>query len=426
MALTKYDVARFRQAVSKRVGKGRDPMEFRPPKAEPDQKLKFWFHILGPFQEGDTLDGGRKAVRGMGDEFYVTDGAHYLERKRYGCPRVILDEPCKLCQLGFDMLSETDDADERTKILQELIANCYYKVNIWFPNNLKNNPTPEQLQGKVLWFNAPRTVFDLWWEALQRDDDGGDPEQPEPFGCFFDEFSSYLFELAISKRGRGNNYEQSRFRVRPYPRPLVVTPEGKPHLQRIAQILAGRHDLFAKRADVDAEAIERLTADQIEGKGKEQDGGFDYDESVEAVVEAERPVRTASTKTTKTATSVASAKSNQVASDSVESEPVPKVLSEFGPADVEAPFDLEAPTESVAPTEPVESEPLSEETISPASQRSVPVGARQPTQPAKSAKPVTRPASQAKPAPKPAEEPVTADADDAEVDEILRQLGAEA
>jgi len=275
-ARDRYDVNKIRQQIKKKLRRERDPTEFRPPKAEKEKSYKFRFIILPPFDEGDPVDGGEASA--TMEEFFVTDGAHWLENKRLGCPRAIHDDKCEICQLGFDLLKETDEKEKRTKILKDIISNQYYKVNIYFPP-LKNNPTPQEYVGKVFWFNAPKTVFDKWWDCICRDNDGGDPDDPEAFGVFFDELSAYVFQLEVVLKGLGNNYEKSKFLATRKPRALSVK-DGKPNEAKIKEVLAMRHDLFTKRADTDLEEVKRI-AINLGADVDEGGGGFDGDETTD-------------------------------------------------------------------------------------------------------------------------------------------------
>ena len=174
---SKYDIHRIRKQVKDKVGKHSDPTEFRPPKAEDGAPpIQSRFFILPPFAEGDELATGN-AEQGM-EEFFLRNGSHYIDNKRLGCPRVINEGKCDICQHGFDLMKETENKDERRDIAKRLLPGTYMMVNIYFPNIDKN---PENLRGQVRWYNCPKTVFDMWEDCLFRDDDGGDPQEPLPF-----------------------------------------------------------------------------------------------------------------------------------------------------------------------------------------------------------------------------------------------------
>ena len=274
----KYDIHKIRDQVKKKVGKHSDPFEFKPPKAEDGKTpIKFRFYILPPFEEGDEL--ATAAAEQSMDEFFLRNGSHYIDNKRHGCPRVINDDGCGVCQHGFDLMSETTDRDQRRAIAQRLLPGTYYMVNIYFPNC---KPNPEELRGQVRWYNCPKTVFDMWEDCLFRDDDGGDPQEPLPFGVFYDEENAYLFQLEVVKQGQGNNYGKSKFFVTEsmQTRPLSGKADA-PDEAKIAEILAKRHNLFDKLPDVVPADIERVARNLSGDEGDEGDpgGGFDADET---------------------------------------------------------------------------------------------------------------------------------------------------
>jgi len=273
---SKYDINKIRKQVKEKVGKHTDPTEFRPPKAEDGKPpIKFRFYVLPPFEEGDELATGQ-AEKGM-TEFFVRNGAHFMDNKKLGCPRVIADEDCGICTHGFDLMSETDDKKRRSAIASRLLPGTYYAVNIYFP---AIKPNPPDLQGKVKWYNCPKTVFDMFEDCLFRDDDGGDPAEPLPYGVFYDEDDAYLFQLEVKKEGQQNSYKTSKFMVSESmsSRPIAGKPNA-PDEKKIAEILAQRHDLFDKIPDVDTAAVERVAKNLTGGDDDEESGGFDEDET---------------------------------------------------------------------------------------------------------------------------------------------------
>lgn len=273
----KYDIHKIRSQVKKKVGKHSDPTEFRPPKAEDGKPaIKYRFYILPPYEEGAELANG-PADQGMG-EFFVRNGSHWIESKRLGCPRVINEGDCPICQHGFDLMSETDVREERRNIAQKLLPGTYYMVNLYFP---PIKPNPEELQGQVRWYNCPKTVFDMWEDCLFRDDDGGDPQEPLPYGVFYDEEEAYLFQLDVVKHGQQNSYTASKFFVTEsmQTRPLAGK-SGEPDLKKIGAILAKRHELHSKLPDVSMVDIERIASNLTgDGDGDGGGGGFDTDET---------------------------------------------------------------------------------------------------------------------------------------------------
>lgn len=272
--MSKYDIEKIRQQVKNRLKMTSDPTEFRPGKVTAEKPLKYRFFVLPPISIGSMIDGG-KMSKSM-EEFFVIDGAHYINNKWYGCPRLITDGSCNVCNYGFELMGETDDKDIRAAIRRKLLSYPSYKVNIYFTVDEIN---PEDLRGKVKWYNATKTVFDKWFACLTRDDCGDDLD-PQPFGVFFDEDNSYLFQLEISKKGDGNNYEQSKFI--PKPRPIAKSR------QEIDRILAQRHNLFDKVREIDADGLE-LLVNQLRSNDSGNSGGFDYDESATQPSKAKAP-----------------------------------------------------------------------------------------------------------------------------------------
>lgn len=270
--MSKYDIDKIRNKIRKTVGKGRDPNEFRPPKVDDGKTIKYRFYILPPIEQGAKVHNGHVMTESM-ENFFVRTGAHYINNKYLGCPRVINDESCSLCQYAFDLMGETEDKDERSNIAKQLLPPTYFKVNIYFTNS---NNNPEELRGVVKYYNAPKTVFDKWWECLLRDDDGGDADDPEPFGVFFDEMEAYQFQLEVEKHGQNNSYKSSKFLTSVGKRPIIVDKEGKPIKKKIDIVLAQRFNLFDSLPKIETDELERITA---ELSGEESGGGFDQDES---------------------------------------------------------------------------------------------------------------------------------------------------
>ena len=188
-----YDINKIRQQVRKKVGKDQDPDEFKPPKADSEIAKKYRFFVLPPTSNMET--------------FFVPHASHYIDNSKIGCPRIINDEKCPICQHGFDLMQDVTSKDERSKIARNLLSSAYYMVNIYFP---PIDPNPEELRGKVFFYNASKTVMDLWTNCLNRDD-AGDEQDPQAHGIFFDENDACLFQLAVKKAGFGNDYKESKF-----------------------------------------------------------------------------------------------------------------------------------------------------------------------------------------------------------------------
>jgi hypothetical protein len=111
----------------------------------------------------------------------------------------------------------------------------------------------------------------LWSDAINRDGPG-DPEDPQAFGVFFDEKSSYLFQLTVNKNGQNNSYSQSKF--------IVGEKGSRPIAEEsdIQSILDRRIDLFTKLQDVDSAVIAKI-ANQIVNGDDDSNGGFDEDDT---------------------------------------------------------------------------------------------------------------------------------------------------
>lgn len=292
-----YDVAAIRQKLKKQMsGKFTDPDEWRPPKAESTtEALKFRFFILPPIAAGTKLKSGVvPADQGM-EHFFIPHANHWINDKPYPCPRVWDGSDCPICQAGFDMLKEEKDEDARKNIIKTWMPNTYYMVNIYFTAS-KNNP--EDLRGKVKFFNAPKTCFDVWTSTLMKDD-SGDPEDPEAFGIFFDENAAFQFQLELLKQGRNNNYKTSKFIANGgQPQPMLADPT------KLEKLLMMRHNLFDKIEKPDPAKIERLARIMLDGDDSDDDGGFDEDEvstkskgKSEAKTDTKSEVKTESKKT---------------------------------------------------------------------------------------------------------------------------------
>ena len=161
-----YDIEAIRAQVRAKLKKGKDPTEFRAPKVEGDKTVKFRFYVLPPLQVGDVINDGKTTCEHAMELFAIPNGAHYIDNKRIGCPRVISEEDCAICEYGFDLMSEIDGSTvdgkkKRQEISKALLPGQYHTVNIFFANHEIN---PEELRGKVFWFNAPKTLVDIWLE----------------------------------------------------------------------------------------------------------------------------------------------------------------------------------------------------------------------------------------------------------------------
>ncbi len=252
-------------------GKSIDPDEFRPKKIDnQNDQMKYRFFILPPFQQGDKVRGGA-ASQSM-DQFFIHHGTHWIQNRPHACPRLHYNEECPICQFGFDLLGETKDDEKRKNIVRDWMPNSAYMVNIFFPPWIKSNP--EELRGRVMFYNAPKTCFDLWMACVMRDE--SNEEDPEAFGVFFDETAGFLFELNVVRKGKNNSYAASKFIANNgQPQPMVRDDNFK-------MLLESRHNLFEKLQKPDPVAIKRLATSLIDGDSasvEEGSSGFDVDES---------------------------------------------------------------------------------------------------------------------------------------------------
>ena len=275
--MSKYDVAAVRKRLQEKQGnRFKDANEFRPPKNPDDNKtVRIRFYVLPPLTAGDKCADG-VASESM-DMFYVQNGAHWINNRTHPCPRVHEDEEeCPLCQLGFDLMGETDVKDERRAIAKQWLPRTQYAVNVYFP---KDKVNPEELAGKVMWMNASKQVFDIW-EACIMNDEEGDPADPQAYGVFYDENDSYCFQLEIGKNGDWNSYKTSKFLANVGKRPMARDKDNKALPKRIEAILSQRHDLFTKFGARDPEALAALAKQMLSGEPKkDDDAGFDSDDT---------------------------------------------------------------------------------------------------------------------------------------------------
>lgn len=278
-----YDINEIRNSIKKAVnGKFTDPDEFKPDKAKDGAELKYRFFILPPLRAGDVLKSGE--VSQSMDNFFLTNGQHWINEKPHACPRVWDGSDCDVCQYGFDLLKECKEKkygeDRKKSIVQTWMPSTYYMVNIFF-TNWKGNP--EDLRGKVKYYNAPKTCLDKWMATLMKDDKG-DPEDPEAYGVFFDEANAFCFELVATKDGKSNGYKTSSFiKNNGVPVPMIMNEDRSANVAKLKQLLSLRIDLFSKVDTPDPSKIKRLANTLIHGDDEQErsSGGFDNDETAE-------------------------------------------------------------------------------------------------------------------------------------------------
>lgn len=276
-----YDIESIRKNVQKAVsGKFSDPDEFKPPKAESTtEAIKFRFFVLPPLVAGDVLNSG--PVTKTMENFFLPHGQHWVNNKPHPCPRVWDGTECEICTYGFDLYKECKEknlGDERKKMIRtQWMPTTFYMVNIFFTNSKMN---PEELRGKVKYYNAPKTCIDKWTAALMRDDKGDD-EDPQAHGVFFNERAAFLFELAVLKDGKSNGYKSSGFiHNNGVPVPMI-TKDKAINEKGLEALLKARINLFDKIEIPEPAKIARIAALMIGGDPSEGDsgGGFDADEN---------------------------------------------------------------------------------------------------------------------------------------------------
>lgn len=296
-----YDIDAIRQQIKSTLGsKGKDPDEFRPEKAKSQtEAIKYRFFVMPPTTTGEKLKCGT-IKHGMDNQYFIPNGNHWHNEKPTPCPRVWDGSECPVCQYGFDLLKEEkakSNEELRKTILKTWMPTTYYMMNIFFPHSKAN---PEDLRGRVMFYNAPKTIIDFCNNCLYRDD-AGDAESPEAFGVFFDENNAFLFELQATKQGKNNSYKTSKFL--PTRQPIVSNPDKTPDTVAIAAMLHQRHDLYSKIEVPDAVKIRQLAAVMQSGDDSGSDagnGGFDSDETTAPAAQAAKtaPVTTTSRPTT--------------------------------------------------------------------------------------------------------------------------------
>lgn len=280
-----YDVEAIRKKIKQaQAGKFSDPDEFRPAKGKSaTEPIVYRCFVLPPFDVGESIGGG-PAKKSMENQFYLTHANHWIADKPHPCPRVWDNTPCKICEQGFKLLKDeriSKDDDKRKAVVKQWMPTQQYTMNLYFP---PMRPNPEDLQDRVMFYNAPKTICDICTAALMHDD-AGDPENPRAFGVFYDENNAFLLDIEVLKQGTQNSYKTSRLLAKP--RPMAVKEDGTtPDKVKLAKILAARHNLFDKIEIPDAEKINRAFA-MMEGDDSHDDnkrGGFDQDETAAAAV----------------------------------------------------------------------------------------------------------------------------------------------
>lgn len=292
--------------MKKKGGYRRDPAEWRAPQVAPGEEFKAKAFILPPLEKGETCSSGTAEV-GMDGLFFTQVGDHWINKKRFPCPRVYDNDDCPYCQLGFDLLSETEQKSARSEISKAYLPRTQYVVNLFFPD-VKTNP--EELRGKVVYYAMPKTIFDKLEECISLDNAGDDPDDPRAWGIFYDPSDAYPLSIVINKKGDYNSYTDSK---------LLAAGRGKlaSSQKKIDEVLAQRHDVPTKypaRTPENRQTLQGFVDSLMSGAsggGNDKGGsGFDADETAQKPEAAktstpdpvvnEVPVSTASTETVAT------------------------------------------------------------------------------------------------------------------------------
>lgn len=260
--------------MKKKGGFRRDPHEWRAPQVAQGEEFKAKAYILPPLEKGEPCEGGT-AQAGMDGLFFTQVGDHWVNKKRYPCPRVYDNDDCSYCQLGFDLLSETEDKKARSEISRAYLPRTQYTVNLYFPD-VKTNP--EDLRGKVVYYAMPKTIFDKLEECIANDNAGDDPDDPQPWGIFYDPQDAYPLSIVINKKGDYNSYVDSKLLAK---RGKIASTQAK-----IDEILAQRHDIPTKYPERDTENrqtlqgfVDSLMSGASGDSSSSSGSGFDADET---------------------------------------------------------------------------------------------------------------------------------------------------
>ena len=131
-----------------------------------------------------------------------------------------------------------------------------FAVNIYFPPYSVN---PQEYHNKVMWYLLPKTVYDKMEECLMRENAGNDPDDPQPSGLFFDPEACLVFQLEVTHKGGFNNYETSKFLLKP--QSIGETKED------IKVIMDQRFDLWDKSPTRNKDELGKLLEKLYGGTG---------------------------------------------------------------------------------------------------------------------------------------------------------------
>lgn len=405
-----YNIDELRKRMKDKISsKAADPYEFIPPKAKEGEIIKYKFFLLPDLNKGDRVQGGL-ASQDMGGLFFLKDGVHWINKRPYACPRILQDEECELCSIGFELMKEVEDKKAKGVIARQWLSNTNYKVNIFFPDA---DPNPAAVRGKVLWFNGPKTCFDQWYGAFMRND-GGTEDDPEAHGVIYNPYEAYAYSLVIKKFGEYNDYKSSKFLANLGPQPIAMLSDKTPDEEAIQKILNMRHDLFTKIDAPNPAKIHEIAQSMLHGGDGSTKKSDDIPPTTPDDVAGEAPVAK------KAAAPAPAAKKPVPAPAAKPVPPKPK------PPVVEEPAPEEEPTETLTETEEVAEEVVEEVVEAPPPP---PKPVAKPAAPKPAAPVAKAPVPAAKPAvkppvakPKPVEDDLGGDDDDDAVQALIKKM----
>jgi hypothetical protein len=244
----------------------RDPTEWRP-KFKKEETISYKAYVLPPIMEGDTCldkNGNKITASSDWDVWYVQNGHHFINKRRYQCPRVHGTGECAMCDAGFELMRDVDDKETRSAIAKEWLSQESHAVNLYFPD-VKDNP--EDVRGKVLWWNLPNKIFKMGKNCVDRSDPGPDEDDPQPYGLFFMPDEALMFKIELKEKSGYNNYDDSKMFVKPKP---IASDDDE-----IQEILDRRSDIRLKFDKPDPDALTKIVEEKLAGSVDES--GFSED-----------------------------------------------------------------------------------------------------------------------------------------------------
>jgi hypothetical protein len=277
---------RMRKKQDERTSRRRDPDQFSPPQIKDNSKSVFYFRVLPELHKGDKCAGGLCEIDN--DLWYYENGAHWYQKERFECPRVHDGRECSLCQLGFDLMESAPDKAAKTQIAQKYLSRQGFAVNVYFLD-VKTNP--EELRGKVKWFNLPITLWRKMDECISSDDAGDEIDQ-KAHGIFYHPYEGgYTFKLIAQKKGDWNDYSESSFLPKSFSPLMVASDKNDPDDKTIEEILSKRIVLQTRFGERSVEKLHMLVKKIENIKAGVEDDAEEIDPDDEA---AEAPVGSSS------------------------------------------------------------------------------------------------------------------------------------